>query len=141
MTRDVVRPAAPSGVSDAVVGPDVGSALASASESTAGELRRMLVAGELDLPLPGSGGTARRWAALAEWGGRDLSLARLGEGHVDAVAILADAGRLPGRARSTGCGRPGRAERPYGWSGGAMRGSCEVRCGSAPGPACSTVPW
>ena len=60
-----------------------------------GELRRMLAAGELDLPLPGAGRTADRWAALAAWGGRDLSLARLAEGHVDAVAILAEAGRLP----------------------------------------------
>jgi len=52
-------------------------------------------AGELDLPLPGAGQTARRWAALADWGGRDLSLARLAEGHVDALAILAEAGRAP----------------------------------------------
>lgn len=59
------------------------------------ELRRMLAAGELDLPLPGAGRTAGRWAALAAWGGRDLSLARLGEGHVDALAILAEAGRRP----------------------------------------------
>jgi alkylation response protein AidB-like acyl-CoA dehydrogenase len=59
------------------------------------ELRRMLAAGELDLPLPGAGRTMQRWAALAAWGGRDLSLARLAEGHVDAVAILAEAGRAP----------------------------------------------
>jgi len=59
------------------------------------ELRRMLAAGELDVPLPGAGGTADRWAALVSWGGRDLSLARLAEGHVDAVAILAEAGRKP----------------------------------------------
>lgn len=65
--------------------------------SVGGQLRRMLRAGELVLPLPGSGGTARRWAALAGWGGRDLSLARLAEGHVDAVAILAEAGRNPVR--------------------------------------------
>ena len=63
--------------------------------AVAAELRRMLAAGELDLPLPGAGGTADRWAALASWGGRDLSLARLAEGHVDAVAILAEAGRTP----------------------------------------------
>ena len=59
------------------------------------ELRRMLAAGELDLPLPGAGNTAARWAALAAWGARDLSLARLAEGHVDAVAVLAEAGRSP----------------------------------------------
>lgn len=46
--------------------------------------------GRLDLPLPGSGATWRRWAALADLAEEDLSLARLGEGHADAVAILAE---------------------------------------------------
>lgn len=55
----------------------------------------MLAVGELELPVPGAGATARRWAALAGWGGRNLSLARLAEGHVDACAILAEAGRSP----------------------------------------------
>lgn len=41
-------------------------------------------------PLPGGGETGRRWAALAELGARDLPLARLAEGHADAVAILAE---------------------------------------------------
>ncbi|MEI4271015.1 acyl-CoA dehydrogenase family protein [Klenkia sp. LSe6-5] len=41
-------------------------------------------------PLPGGGATARRWAALAELGARDLPLARLAEGHADAVAVLAE---------------------------------------------------
>lgn len=57
------------------------------------ELRALLAAGALDLPIPRAGATRERWAALAEWGRRDLSLARLAEGHTDAVAILADAGR------------------------------------------------
>jgi alkylation response protein AidB-like acyl-CoA dehydrogenase len=48
--------------------------------------------GRLDLPLPGSGATWERWAALANLAGEDLSLARLGEGHADAVAILAELG-------------------------------------------------
>jgi hypothetical protein len=60
-----------------------------------GALRRMLAAGELDLPRPGAGRTAHRWATLASWGGRNLSLARLAEGHTDALAILAEAGRAP----------------------------------------------
>lgn len=60
-----------------------------------GELRTMLTAAALDLPHPGGGATARRWAALTELGRRDLSLARLAEGHTDAVAILTDAGRRP----------------------------------------------
>jgi alkylation response protein AidB-like acyl-CoA dehydrogenase len=46
--------------------------------------------GRLDLPLPGSGATWRRWAAFADLAEEDLSLARLGEGHADAVAILAE---------------------------------------------------
>ncbi|MEU6122045.1 acyl-CoA dehydrogenase family protein [Streptomyces sp. NPDC047123] len=40
-----------------------------------------------DVPLPGRA-TDRRFAALAELGRRDLSLARLAEGHLDAAAIL-----------------------------------------------------
>ncbi|HET9080983.1 MAG TPA: acyl-CoA dehydrogenase [Trebonia sp.] len=46
--------------------------------------------GRLDLPLPGSGFTKERWAAFANLAEEDLSLARLGEGHADAVAILAE---------------------------------------------------
>ncbi|WP_086825068.1 acyl-CoA dehydrogenase family protein [Allokutzneria sp. NRRL B-24872] len=65
------------------------------AESVAAAVRELLRCGELALPLPGGGQTAHRWAALAAWGRRDLTLARLGEGHVDAVAILAEAGRAP----------------------------------------------
>ena len=36
-----------------------------------------------------------RWAALAALGAEDLCVARLAEGHADAVAILAEAGRRP----------------------------------------------
>jgi alkylation response protein AidB-like acyl-CoA dehydrogenase len=46
--------------------------------------------GRLDVPLPGSGATWERWAAFAGIAGEDLSLARLCEGHADAVAILAE---------------------------------------------------
>ncbi len=66
--------------------------------SVEAELRVMLVEGALELPRPGGGSTARRWAALAGWGRHDLALARLAEGHTDAVAILAEAGRLPASA-------------------------------------------
>jgi alkylation response protein AidB-like acyl-CoA dehydrogenase len=48
--------------------------------------------GRLDLPAPGSGATWQRWAAFADLAEEDLSLARLGEGHADAVAILAELG-------------------------------------------------
>jgi alkylation response protein AidB-like acyl-CoA dehydrogenase len=75
--------------------PTAGVAPAPADGAVTAQLRRTLQTGDLDLPLPGSGHTARRWAALARWGGRDLSFARLAEGHVDALAILAEGGRRP----------------------------------------------
>jgi alkylation response protein AidB-like acyl-CoA dehydrogenase len=49
-----------------------------------------VASGRLNLPLPGSGATRERWAAFADLAGEDLSLARLCEGHADAVAILAE---------------------------------------------------
>jgi alkylation response protein AidB-like acyl-CoA dehydrogenase len=57
--------------------------------------------GWLNLPRPGGGRTRERWAVLAELAGADLSLARLAEGHTDALAILAelDAGPPPARSR------------------------------------------
>jgi alkylation response protein AidB-like acyl-CoA dehydrogenase len=80
--------------------------------AVAAELRAMLAAGTLDLPHPGKGATALRWATLARWGRHDLALARLAEGHTDAVAILGEARRtaVPGAlygvwaARSGGTG-------------------------------------
>ncbi len=48
--------------------------------------------GRLNLPLPGGGRTRDRWAVLADLAGEDLSLARLAEGHADALAILAELG-------------------------------------------------
>lgn len=47
------------------------------------------------IPLPGAGNTAERHRCLMEIGREDLSLARLAEAHWDAVAILAESGRLP----------------------------------------------
>jgi hypothetical protein len=81
-------------------------------ETVEAQLRSMLAAGALDLPRPGGGATAQRWAALAGFGRRDLALARLGEGHSDTVVVLAEAGRVavPGAlygvwaARSRGTG-------------------------------------
>ena len=43
-----------------------------------------------ELPLPGSGSTWARFHALASFGQEDLVLARLVEGHTDALAILAE---------------------------------------------------
>jgi alkylation response protein AidB-like acyl-CoA dehydrogenase len=58
------------------------------------ELRRRAASGELALPEPGCGQTLRRWSALARLGRTDLALARLAEGHADALAILAEAKRM-----------------------------------------------
>jgi alkylation response protein AidB-like acyl-CoA dehydrogenase len=68
----------------------------------AGELFRRLVDGGLaELPLPGGGETLERWRCLEVLGSHDLSLARLTEGHADALAILDEAGTESpgGRAR------------------------------------------
>jgi alkylation response protein AidB-like acyl-CoA dehydrogenase len=80
---------------DVAAGSGLGAAGGAAVAGIMAQLRAMLEAGDLDLPRPGAGATAHRWAALADWGTRDLSLARLAEGHVDALAILAEAGRAP----------------------------------------------
>jgi alkylation response protein AidB-like acyl-CoA dehydrogenase len=53
-----------------------------------GELVR---AGHARLPLPGHGATLARWQALAAVGAHDLPLAKVFEGHTDAVAILHEA--------------------------------------------------
>lgn len=42
------------------------------------------------LPLPGSGATLLRWQALCAVAGHDLSLAKLYEGHTDALAVQAE---------------------------------------------------
>ncbi|MYX75580.1 acyl-CoA dehydrogenase [Streptomyces sp. SID3915] len=57
-------------------------------------------AGDLSFPLPGGGATAERFAALRAVAEDDLCLARLVEGHVDALAVLAELGGpapAPGR--------------------------------------------
>ena len=60
-----------------------------------GRLRQLQRNGKLDLPFPGKGETAARHRRLFDIGREDLSLARLAEAHVDALAILAEAGRRP----------------------------------------------
>ncbi|WUH51762.1 acyl-CoA dehydrogenase [Streptomyces sp. NBC_00442] len=49
-----------------------------------------IASGALEFPLPGGGRTPDRFAALTRVAERDLSLVRLVEGHVDAIAILAE---------------------------------------------------
>ncbi|GAA0282287.1 acyl-CoA dehydrogenase [Cryptosporangium japonicum] len=66
---------------------------------TASKLLAAHRAGALDLPLPGRGRTAERFAALAELTRADTALGRLAEGHTDALAILAELdGPDPGNA-------------------------------------------
>ena len=50
----------------------------------------------LDLPAPGAGATALRWRSLFTIArDHDVSVARLAEAHVDAIAILSEAGLEP----------------------------------------------
>ncbi len=63
-----------------------------AGADPAAALRRLIDAGLDRLPLPGHGATLERWRALAAVGAHDLGLAKLFEGHTDALAILREAG-------------------------------------------------
>ena len=70
-------------------------------------VKRWLDAGELDLPLPGSG----RWRKLAAFAEIDVAAGRLAEAHADATAILAELGaHPPKRANSGRFGRVGRGD-------------------------------
>ncbi|MBB3178218.1 acyl-CoA dehydrogenase [Variovorax sp. Sphag1AA] len=62
-------------------------------------LRKLVDAGIASLPFPASGATLDRWRMLAEVAALDLSLAKLFEGHTDALAILHE---LEGPAPSEG---------------------------------------
>ena len=53
----------------------------------------LLGAGLLSLPLPGEGQTIVRWRGLAEVAAVDLAVGQLVEGHLEAAAVHADAGR------------------------------------------------
>jgi len=53
------------------------------------------------LPLPGQGQTLARWRALASVAAHNLSLAKLFEGHTDALAILAEIGSAEQAAEGT----------------------------------------
>nr|WP_245782208.1 acyl-CoA dehydrogenase family protein [Actinokineospora terrae] len=77
------------------------------ADSVVAAVRERLGSGELDMPVD----TVGRWAALAALGRTDLALARVAEGHVDAVAILAEAGRgvAPGALYGVWASRSGGA--------------------------------
>ncbi len=82
---------------------DLRSTLASlAPRLPASEKLQELLVRELDvLPMPGGGHTLARWQALAAVGENDLALAKLYEGHTDALAILHELGApfaVPARA-------------------------------------------
>ncbi len=55
-------------------------------------MRALIACGLAEPPLPGHGETRERWRALAAVGALDLPLAKLYEGHTDALAILAELG-------------------------------------------------
>lgn len=65
----------------------------------AARLRAAQADGRLDLPPLGGGDTMDRWRALMGLARADVALGRIAEAHVDAVAILAEAGSslAPGR--------------------------------------------
>ena len=65
-------------------------------------MRQLLARGELDIPRPAGGDTAGRFAALMALNLDDLALGRVAEAHVDAVAILAEAGRPADRRQIMG---------------------------------------
>lgn len=80
-----------------------------AESDVAQALRGLTATGADALPLPGSGSTLQRWRALAVVAQRDLSLAKLFEGHTDALAILAELGgpeRAASGAWGTWCAEP-----------------------------------
>lgn len=96
----------------------LGDWLAAQQPLNAGELfRRLVDSGLADLPFPGAGETAERWKCLQVLGGHDLSLARLTEGHADALAVLHEAGLEP----------PGGQARLGVWAAGPLEGVTAAR--------------
>lgn len=59
---------------------------------TATRFAGLVDAGQLDLPHPGEGRTRERWSALTGLAEQNLALARLAEGHTDALSILHELG-------------------------------------------------
>lgn len=87
-------------------------------------LAHLVAAGVDDLPLPGGGATLQRWRQLAAVAAIDLSLAKLFEGHADALAIQAELGmRAPaaGTLWGTWCAEPPDARLELRQAGGEWR--------------------
>lgn len=71
---------------------------ASGALPLAEQLQRLVRAGWVQLPQPGKGHTLQRWQALSLVAQHSLSLAKLYEGHTDALAILRELGCARGDA-------------------------------------------
>ncbi|GAA2175789.1 acyl-CoA dehydrogenase family protein [Agrococcus versicolor] len=71
------------------------AASAAAAEDRVGAALDVAGAVAAALPLPGAGATATLWSALASVAAIDLGVARTLEPHLDALAILAEAGASP----------------------------------------------
>ncbi|MEM8513509.1 alkylation response protein AidB-like acyl-CoA dehydrogenase [Massilia sp. MP_M2] len=74
-------------------------------------LAKLVQRGHARLALPGRGATLARWQALAAVGAHDLPLAKVFEGHTDAVAILHEArahalADMPHATWGTWCAEP-----------------------------------
>ena len=65
------------------------------------KLHELINAGLAELPAPASGQTLERWQALARVAAQDLSLAKLFEGHTDALAVMKELGAPPARPGSS----------------------------------------
>ena len=78
------------------------SGVARRRAATAERFAHLVACGGLDLDPPGSGRTRDRWARLTTLAEEDLALARLAEGHVDALAILHESGADPRPRTSPG---------------------------------------
>jgi alkylation response protein AidB-like acyl-CoA dehydrogenase len=63
-------------------------------------MRELIDDGSTVLPMPGQGQTLERWRTLAAVSASDLSLAKLFEGHTDALAIMTEL--EPGAAIASG---------------------------------------
>ncbi len=104
-------------------GLDDAPATADAYASVAGALQALVAMGADRLPLPGSGNTLERWRRLAAVAQRDLSLAKLYEGHTDALAILEElGGPLQAGTWGTWCAEPPQARLRM-----VVHGDCSLR--------------
>lgn len=70
-------------------------------QAVARKLHELIDTGIANLPSPGSGQTLQRWRALAGVGAQDLSLAKLFEGHTDALQIRRELDAPPAPSRSS----------------------------------------